>query len=517
MNVELPLILVVLAPVATLLGGAIVGYFTRKSTAEAHMKSAEIRAAEIVTEAKKQGSAEKKAKLLEAKDEILKMKMDVEKESKKYKDEFKEMEKRYLQKESNLDKKISQVDKKEEKLQKRQSDLDKRANKLKVKEDEYIIELEKVACMTADEAKQHLLADLEKNIVHESALFIRDHERKTKEEADRVAREILASTIQRCASECVQETTVSVVDLPNDEMKGRIIGREGRNIRAFETLTGVDLIIDDTPEAVILSSFEPVRREVAKRTLEKLVQDGRIHPTRIEEMFEKAQRELDEQIKKHGENALLEVGIHNMHPELVNHLGRLHYRTSFGQNVLRHSVEVAMFASILASELGVDPRIARRAGLVHDIGKSIDREFEGTHVELGMQMLKKYKESDAVIHAMSTHHGDYEPETVEAILVTAADALSAARPGARRETLNTYIKRLTALEEIANSYEGVEKTYAIQAGREVRIIVSPDKISDDEITILARNIAKRVEAEMEYPGEIKVNIIRETRATAMAR
>ncbi len=514
---EINIFIALLLCLACLGIGVFVGYITRKKTAEAHIRSAEIRAAEIVTEAKKEASADKKAKILEVKDEVFRMKTEIDKEIKERREELKTLEKRNLQKESTLEKKLSQVDKKEEKLQKRQSDLDKRANKLKSQEEDYIRELEKVSCMTADEAKKILLQDLEKSIVHESALLIRAHEQKTKEEADRIAKDILASTIQRCASEAVQETTVSVVDLPNDEMKGRIIGREGRNIRAFETLTGVDLIIDDTPEAVILSCFEPVRREVAKRTLEKLIQDGRIHPTRIEEMYEKAKKELDAKIKEHGENALLEVGIHNMHPELVKHLGRLHYRTSFGQNVLVHCIEVAKFASILASELGVDPRIARRAGLVHDIGKSIDREFEGTHVELGMAMLKKYKESDAVIHAMSTHHGDYEPETVEAVLVTAADALSAARPGARRETLNTYIKRLTALEGIANSYDGVEKTYAIQAGREVRIIVSPDKVSDDEMILLARNISKRVEEEMQYPGEIKVNIIRETRAVAIAK
>ncbi len=511
------IIYVLLLSVVCLAIGGAIGYFYRKKIAESHIKSAEIRAAEIVTEAKKEASSEKKAKLLEAKDEVHKLRKEADKENKERRDEIKELSKRILQRESTLEKKIAQTEKKEEKLQKRQSDLDKRANKLKQQEEDYIKELEKVSCMTSEEAKQLLLQDLEKNLVHESAMFIRAHEQKTKEEADRIARDIIATAIQRNASDTVQETTVSVVDLPNDEMKGRIIGREGRNIRAFETLTGVDLIIDDTPEAVILSCFEPVRRQVAKRTLEKLIQDGRIHPTRIEEMYQKSQKEIDAKIKEYGENALLEVGIHNMHPELVKHLGRLHYRTSYGQNVLKHSIEVSLFASIIASELGLDPRVARRAGLVHDIGKSIDREYEGTHVELGMSMLKKYKESNAVIHAMSTHHGDYEPESVEAVLVTAADALSAARPGARRETLNTYIKRLEALEGIANSYEGVEKTYAIQAGREVRIIVSPDKVSDDEMTLLAREISKRVEDEMEYPGEIKVHIIRETRAISVAR
>lgn len=511
------LLTAILTFVVTALAAFPIGYIVRKKMAEAQIKSAEIRAAEIITEARKESSAEKKAALVEVKDEILKLREDLDREEKERRNEIKAHEKRNFQKEEALEKKSQAMEKKEEKLQKRQSELDKRANKLKQMEDEHIVELEKISRMTTDEAKEHLLNELEREVVQESAQILRTNEQKIKEESDRMAREIISIAIQRIASDEVAESTVSVVDLPNDDMKGRIIGREGRNIRALETLTGVDLIIDDTPEAVILSSFDPVRREVARMTLEKLIQDGRIHPTRIEEMYEKSKKEIDAKIKSFGEAAVLEMGIHNMHPELIKHLGRLHYRTSYGQNVLLHSIEVSKFASIMASELGIDARIARRAGLVHDIGKSIDREVEGTHVELGMSLLKRYKESPEVIHAMSTHHGDYEPETIEAVLVTAADALSAARPGARRETLNTYIKRLEALENIACSYDGVEKTYAIQAGREVRIMVSPEKISDDEMLLLARKVSKRVEEELQYPGEIKVNIIRETRATAYAR
>lgn len=496
-------------------GGA--GYFIRKSIGEKAIGSAETKAKEILDNAKKTADSEKKAKLIEVKDEIIELRSVLDNEMKERRAELKDLENRQHQKEINLDKKILNFEKKEERLQKRQSDLDKKSNKLKQQEENYIIELERISNLSKDEAKDMLLKDLEKEVVHESALFLRTHEQKTKDEADRLARDIISIAIQRCAADHVAETTVSVVDLPSDEMKGRIIGREGRNIRAIETLTGVDLIIDDTPEAVILSCFDPVRREIARLTLEKLIQDGRIHPTRIEEMYDKSKKEIAQKIREYGENALLEMGIHNMHPELIKHMGRLHYRTSYGQNVLLHSIEVAKLASVLAAELGIDPRIAKRAGLVHDIGKSIDREVEGTHVELGMSLLKKYKESGEVIHAMSTHHGDYEPETIEAVLVTAADALSAARPGARRETLNTYIKRLEALESIASSYDGVQKSYAIQAGREVRILVQPDKISDDEMLLLARKVSKRVEDELEYPGEIKIHIIRETRATSKAK
>ncbi len=494
-----------------------IGYMVRKKVGEAQIKSAEIRAAEIVAEAKREANSEKKAQLVEVKDEIIKLKQDFDKEVKERRHEISLVEAANLKKSDTLDKRTENLEKKEEKVRKLQSELDKKANKLKQKEQDYVKELEKVALMSSDEAKELLLNELEREIVHESAVMIKKHEQKLKDESDRLAREIISIALQKAASDEVQESTVSVVVLPNDEMKGRIIGREGRNIRALETITGVDLIIDDTPEAVVLSSFDPVRREIARLTLEKLIADGRIHPTRIEEMYEKSKKEIDEKIKEYGENALLEVGIHNLHPELVKHMGRLHYRTSYGQNVLRHSIEVGKLCGAMASELGMNPRIARRAGFLHDIGKSIDRENEGTHVELGMSLLKRYKESWEVVHAVSTHHGDYECETIEAVLVIAADTLSAARPGARSETLNTYVKRLEALEEIAGSYEGVEKTFAIQAGREVRIMVSPEKISDDEMVILARKISKQVEDELQYPGEIKVNIIRETRATAFAR
>ncbi len=508
------------AVIAFILASVIVfpiGYTVRKKVGEAQIKSAEIRAAEIVAEAKRQANSDKKAQLIEVKDEVLKIREDVEKEIKQRRDEIQSIENAQLKKSESLDKRSENLDKKEEKIQKRQSDLDKKANKLKQKEEDYVKELERIALMSSDEAKKLLLSEMEREIVHESALLIKKHEQQLKSDSDRLAREIISIALQRSASDEVAETTVSVVVLPNDEMKGRIIGREGRNIRALETITGVDLIIDDTPEAVVLSSFDPVRREIARLTLEKLIQDGRIHPTRIEEMYEKSKKEIEEKIKEYGENALLEVGIHNLHPELIKHMGRLHYRTSYGQNVLRHSIEVGKLCSIMATELGMNPRVARRAGFLHDIGKSIDREIEGTHVEIGMNLLKRYKESWEVIHAVSTHHGDYEPETIEAILVIAADTLSAARPGARSETLNTYVKRLEALENIASSYEGVEKTFAIQAGREVRIMVSPEKISDDEMVILARNISKRVQDELQYPGEIKVNIIRETRAVAYAK
>ncbi len=494
-----------------------IGYMVRKKVGEAQIKSAEIRAAEIVAEAKREANSEKKAQLVEVKDEIIRLKQEFDKEVKERRHEISQVEAANLKKSDTLDKRTDNLEKKEEKVRKLQSELDKKANKLKQKEQDYVKELEKVALMSSDEAKELLLNELEREIVHESAVMIKKHEQKLKDESDRLAREIISIALQKAASDEVQESTVSVVVLPNDEMKGRIIGREGRNIRALETITGVDLIIDDTPEAVVLSSFDPVRREVARMTLEKLIADGRIHPTRIEEMYEKSKKEIDEKIKEYGENALLEVGIHNLHPELVKHMGRLHYRTSYGQNVLRHSIEVGKLCGAMAAELGMNPRIARRAGFLHDIGKSIDRENEGTHVELGMSLLKRYKESWEVVHAVSTHHGDYECETIEAVLVIAADTLSAARPGARSETLNTYVKRLEALEEIAGSYEGVEKTFAIQAGREVRIMVSPEKISDDEMVILARKISKQVEDELQYPGEIKVNIIRETRATAFAR
>lgn len=414
-------------------------------------------------------------------------------------------------------KKSNNLERKEEKLNKKNNELSQKLEEADKLYHKQLGELERISGLTTDEAKSILLADIEKEVKHDAVVMMKEIEGRAKEEATKKAKEIVSYAIQKCAADHVAESTVSVVDLPNDEMKGRIIGREGRNIRALETLTGVDLIIDDTPEAVILSSFDPIRREIARVALEKLITDGRIHPARIEEMVDKAKREIDQKIKEEGENATFELGIHNLHPELVKLLGRLKYRTSYGQNVLKHSMEVAYLSGILAAELGTDVRIAKRAGLLHDIGKAVDHEVEGTHIEIGMNLLKKYKESKDVIHAMSTHHGDYEPETIEAVLVTAADAISAARPGARRETLDSYIKRLETLEEISNSYDSVERSFAIQAGREVRIMVVPDKISDDEMVLLARDITKRIEDELDYPGQIKVNLIRETRVTDYAK
>lgn len=470
-----------------------------------------------MTEAKKNAESERKAKVVEAKEEVHQLRLELEKETKERRGELQVIEKRNLQKEEQLDKKLNNVEKRDESLNRRQSNLDKKEASLTNLEEKHLAELERVSGLTQDEAKRILLQDVEKDIKHESVLLIKESEARVKEESQKKAREIISMAIQRCAAEHVAESTVSVVDLPNDEMKGRIIGREGRNIRALETMTGVDLIIDDTPEAVILSSFDPVRRETARIALEKLIQDGRIHPARIEEMVQKAKTEIDQKLKEFGENATFEIGIHNLHPELVKLLGRLNYRTSYGQNVLKHSIEVAQLATVMATELGVNPKIAKRAGLLHDIGKAVDHELEGTHIELGMNLLRRYKESKAVIHAMSTHHGDYEPETIEAILVTAADALSAARPGARRETLNTYIKRLESLEEISNSYEGVDKSFAIQAGREIRIMVVPEKISDDDMVLLGRSVKKRIEEELDYPGQIKVSMIRETRSVEYAK
>jgi ribonuclease Y len=502
--------------VAIPLGGAI-GYIIRKQIAEKKIKSAELRAAEIVTESKKAAEALKKEKLLETKEEVHLMRTEVEKESKERRNEIQRLERRNLQKEEQLDKKSENLEKKDEDLTRRFKEVEKKlaeADEVVVKQ---TTELERISGFTAEEAKNFLLADIEKDVRHDAVIMIKEIESKAKEEANKKAKEIISYAIQKCAADHVAESTVSVVGLPNDEMKGRIIGREGRNIRALETLTGVDLIIDDTPEAVILSSFDPIRREIARVALEKLIADGRIHPARIEEMVEKAKKEIDQKIKEEGENATFEVGIHNLHPELVKLLGRLKYRTSYGQNVLKHSIEVAHLAGIMATELGVDVKTAKRAGLLHDIGKAVDHEVEGTHIEIGMNLLKKHKETRQVIHAMSTHHGDYEPESIEAVLVTAADAISAARPGARRETLDSYIKRLETLEAISNSYPGVEKSFAIQAGREIRIMVLPEVVDDAGMVLLARDITKRVEQELDYPGQIKVHIIRETRIIDYAK
>ena len=497
--------------------GITIGYFVRKSSAEKTISSAEEYAKNVVENAKKDAEASKKEQILEAKDEIHKMRQEHDKEYKDTRNELQKFEKRLIQKEEQLDKKIEQVEQKEKKLSDNEEKLKERESKIDQIREEQLRKLEEVASLSVDDAKKQVLDAAEKDVKYELSAKIKELETKAKEEADKNAREILAYAIQRVAADQVSETTVSVVNLPNEEMKGRIIGREGRNIRAIENLTGVDLIVDDTPEAVVLSGFDPIRREIARITLEKLIADGRIHPARIEEMVDKAKKEVDKVIREYGEKALIETGIYGMHIELVKLLGRLHYRTSYGQNVLNHSIEISHLCGIIAAELGADVKLAKRAGLVHDIGKAVDHEMEGTHIEIGMDLLKRYKESDEVIHAMSTHHGDYEPQTIEAVIVTAADAISAARPGARRETLETYIKRLEKLEEIANSFEEVEKSFAIQAGREVRIMVKPDKIDDALLPKLARDVSKMIEAQMEYPGQIKVSIIRETRTVDYAR
>lgn len=426
-------------------------------------------------------------------------------------------ERRLIQKEENIDKKLDNIEKKEDNITKKEAQIYKKEQDLEEVHKKQVEELERISGYSTDEAKSLLLNIVEKEVRHEAAVLIKEVEQKAKEESEKKAREIITTSIQKCAADHVAESTVSVVPLPNDEMKGRIIGREGRNIRAIETLTGIDLIIDDTPEAVILSGFDPIRREIARIALEKLIVDGRIHPTRIEEMVEKAEKEVNNTIKEEGDQATFEVGIHNLHPELVKLLGRLKYRTSYGQNMLKHSLEVAHLSGIMAGELGLDVKLAKRAGLLHDIGKAVDHEVEGTHVDIGIDLLRRYKESENVINSMASHHGDYEPKNLEAVLIAAADALSAARPGARRETLETYIKRLQKLEEIANSASGVDKSFAIQAGREVRIIVKPEEQSDEEIVFLARDITKKIEDELEYPGQIKVNVIRETRAIEYAK
>ena len=494
-----------------------VGFYIRKNLAEAKIATAEVAATRIVEEAEKASEAKKKEVLLEAKEEIHKLRSEAEREQKERRSELQRLERRLLQKEENLDRKLDSFEKKEEGLQKKEAELEKSQESINELHQKQLSELERLSGLTFDEARKELLSNVEEEIKHETAIMIKDIEQQAKEEADKKAREIISLAIQRCAADHVAETTVSVVALPNDEMKGRIIGREGRNIRTLETLTGVDLIIDDTPEAVILSGFDPVRREVARIALEKLITDGRIHPARIEEMVEKAQKEVEQRIKEAGEQATFTVGVHGLHPEVIKLLGRLRYRTSYGQNVLNHSIEVAHLASLMATELGVDPMLAKRAGLLHDIGKAVDHDMEGTHIELGGEIAKKYRESKEVINAIMAHHGDVEPTTVQAVLVAAADAVSAARPGARRETLESYLKRLTRLEEIAESFEGVEKSFAIQAGREVRIIVKPDKVDDLLSVRLARDIVKKIEDELDYPGQIKVTVIRETRAVDYAK
>ncbi len=479
--------------------------------------NAEEEALRIINDAIKSAESKKREATLEAKEEILRSRKEYEKEEKERRADLQKQERRLQQKEENIDRKTDAIEKKEEALAQKHAALDKENEEIKIIKRSQTEMLERISGFTADEAKKYLIEQVESEVTHETALKIKEIEARAKDEADQYAREIVASAIQRCAADHVAEITVSVVPLPNDEMKGRIIGREGRNIRTIETLTGVDLIIDDTPEAITVSCFEPVRREVARLALEKLIADGRIHPTHIEEMVAKARREVDAVIKSEGERAVLETGVRGLHPELVKMLGRLHYRTSYGQNVLQHSIEVAHLASMMAAELGADVATAKRAGLLHDIGKAVDHELEGTHVALGVEFLRKYHEREDVIHAVQAHHNDVEPQTVVACLVQAADAISAARPGARRENIENYIKRLEKLEEITGSYPGVETSYAIQAGREVRVMVKPEQVSEDDMVILARELAKRIESELEYPGQIKVHVLRETKVIEYAK
>ena len=496
---------------------SVIGYFVRKIFAEATIRSAEEEAARIIQDGEREAESLKREALVEAREEIHKSRSEMEREARERRNELQQFERRLTQKEEALDRRGDAMERREETLQRKFREVEQREIEIDELLQEHRKELERLSQLTTEEARELLLKQVEDEVRHETAMLIREIESQAKEEADKKARDIISLAIQRTAADHVAESTVSVVSLPNDDMKGRIIGREGRNIRALETLTGIDLIIDDTPEAVILSGFDPVRREVARIALERLIADGRIHPARIEEMVEKARREVDAVIRDAGEQAPLDADVHGLHPEIVKLLGRLKFRTSYGQNVLQHSIEVAHLAGIMASELRVDARLAKRAGLLHDLGKAVDHEIEGTHVEIGIDLLRKYNESEDVIHAMACHHGDYEPQSVEAVLVMAADSISAARPGARRETLESYIKRLQKLEDISSSFKGVEKSYAIQAGREVRIIVKPDRIDDAAAVQLSRDIVKKIEAELEYPGQIKVTVIRETRAVEYAK
>ena len=497
--------------------GVVVGMIMRKKIAESKIESAEKEAKRLIDLAKVEAENLKKEEIIKAKEEIMNNRKELDQEIKERRSEIQKQESRMIQKEENLDKRSDNLEKKEKGLDKEYESLENQKKEVNELYEKQVQELQRIASLTREEAKKQLLTEMEKEITTEKAKLIRDLNQKSKEEASKNAKEIITYAVQKCAADHTSETTVSIVALPSDDMKGRIIGREGRNIKALETLTGIDLIIDDTPEAVILSGFDPLRREVARIALEKIIDDGRIHPAKIEEMVEKAKEELNNIIKEEGERAVLETGVNNLHPDIIKLLGKLKYRTSYGQNVLSHSIEVSNLARIMAEELGLDAKRARRAGLLHDIGKALDHDMEGTHVQIGVDILKKYKENPLIINAVEAHHGDVEPATMEAVLVQAADAISASRPGARRETLEAYIKRLESLEAIADSFDGVEKSFAIQAGREVRIIVKPDKISDDQMTVLARDVSKRIEDEMEYPGQIKVNIIREKRVVDYAK
>ena len=510
-------LIIVLAAAVGIIIGCAIGFAYRKKVAEREIGSAEAEATRLINEAIRNGENRKKEMLLEAKDEIHKSRTDLEKEVKDRRAELTKQERRLEQKEATLDKKTEAFERKEEELSRRLADAAKTQEAAEEAHKQQLTTLEKISGLTQEEAKQFLLRSVEEDVRHDAAMKIKEIEQQLKDEAEEKAREIIATAIQRCAADHAAETTVSVVPLPNDEMKGRIIGREGRNIRTLETVTGVDLIIDDTPEAITVSSFDPVRREIARLALEKLIADGRIHPTRIEDMVENARKEVDRTIREEGERACYETGVHNLNPELIKILGRQKYRTSYGQNVLNHSIEVAHIAGLMAAELGVDVALAKRAGLLHDLGKSIDHEVEGSHVQLGADLARKFKENPVVINAIEAHHGDVEPKTVIAVLVQAADAVSAARPGARRENVENYIRRLEKLEELTGSYPGVDKAYAIQAGREVRIMVKPEVVTEDNMILLARDIAKKIESELEYPGQIKVNVIRETKAVEFAK
>ena len=511
------IIIPIITGIVCLAVGVIIGFLYRKSVAEKEIGSAETEATRIINEAIKAGETKKRESILEAKDEIHKQRVEADRELKERRNETQQLERRLIQREEALDKKSDMLDRKNDDLNRQLDASQKEKEELERIKLEQVEKLEQIASMTRDEAREMLVQSIENEATHDAAVKLREINQRLKDESEQTAREIISTAIQRCAADQVSEATVSVVPLPNDEMKGRIIGREGRNIRTLETLTGVDLIIDDTPEAITLSSFDPVRREIARLALEKLIVDGRIHPARIEEMVDKARREVEQIIKSEGERATFETGIHGIHPELVRLLGKMKYRTSYGQNALKHSIEVAQLTGLLAAEIGEDVRMAKRAGLLHDIGKAVDHDMEGSHIQLGVELCRKYKESPLVINAVEAHHGDVEPESLIACLVQAADTISAARPGARKETLETYSNRLQQLEDITNSYKGVEKSFAVQAGREVRILVVPEQISDADMVLLARDISKQIETELEYPGQIKVNVIRESRVVDYAK